>query len=347
MRIGVLTGGGDCPGLNATIRAIVRKSIDGFGHEVFGILDGWKGLVEGDLFQLTQSDVGGIIRKGGTILGTSRTNPYNDEGQLKSVKSNIEKFKLDALAAIGGDDTLGVATKLTEEGIPCVGVPKTIDNDLSATDSTFGFDTAVSIAVDAIDRLTTTAESHHRTMVVEVMGRHAGWIALHAGIAGSADCIMLPEFPMTIQEVVDIINKRKDSGKKFHIIVVSEGAAIGGGDDSITQDEIISFLRDPWAHFRGNVILVWDRLHAHRGAQVKPWRTAYPRLSVEWFPPYAPELNPMEYVWGHLKHHRLSNHGLLELDEIHQQAKHEATQVAGRQPLLRSFVHAGTLPIRF
>jgi len=237
MRIGVLTGGGDCPGLNATIRAIVRKSIDGYGHEVFGILDGWKGLVEGDLFQLTPSDVGGIIRKGGTILGTSRTNPYNDEEMLKSVKSNIEKFKLDALAAIGGDDTLGVATKLTEEGIPCVGVPKTIDNDLSATDSTFGFDTAVSIAVDAIDRLTTTAESHHRTMVVEVMGRQAGWIALHAGIAGSADCIMLPEFPMSIQEVVDIINSRKDSGKKFHIIVVSEGAAIGGGDESITQDD--------------------------------------------------------------------------------------------------------------
>ena len=237
MRIGVLTGGGDCPGLNATIRAIVRKSVDGFGHEVFGIRDGWKGLVDGDLFQLTQLDVGGIIRKGGTILGTSRTNPYNDKGALASVKSNIEKFKLDAIAAIGGDDTLGVATKLTEEGIPCVGVPKTIDNDLSATDSTFGFDTAVSIAVDAIDRLTTTAESHHRTMVVEVMGRHAGWIALHSGIAGGADCIMLPEFEMSIQEVVDIINKRKIAGKEFHIIVVSEGALISGGDDALTRDD--------------------------------------------------------------------------------------------------------------
>jgi len=236
MRIGILTGGGDCPGLNATIRAIVRKSIGGHGHEVFGIRDGWKGLVDGDLFQLTELDVGGIIKKGGTILGTSRTNPYNNKDALVSVKSNIDKFKLDALAVIGGDDTLGVATKLSEEGISCVGVPKTIDNDISATDSTFGFDTAVSIAVDAIDRLTTTAESHHRTIVVEVMGRHAGWIALHSGIAGGADCIMLPEFEMSIQEVVDIINKRKEAGKRFHIIVVSEGAAISG-DDALTQDD--------------------------------------------------------------------------------------------------------------
>ena len=236
MRIGVLTGGGDCPGLNAAIRAIVRKSIGGHGHEAYGIRDGWKGLVDGDLFQLTELDVGGIIKKGGTILGTSRTNPYNDKDALASVKSNIDKFKLDALAVIGGDDTLGVATKLSEEGISCVGVPKTIDNDLSATDSTFGFDTAVSIAVDAIDRLTTTAESHHRTIVVEVMGRHAGWIALHSGIAGGADCIMLPEFAMSIQEVVDIINKRKEAGKRFHIIVVSEGAAISG-DDALTQDD--------------------------------------------------------------------------------------------------------------
>ena len=246
MRIGVLTGGGDCPGLNATIRAIVRKSIGGYGHEVFGIRDGWKGLVDGDLFQLTHLDVGGIIRKGGTILGTSRTNPYNDDHAIKSVKANIEKFKLDAIVAIGGDDTLGVATKLTEEGIPCVGVPKTIDNDLSATDSTFGFDTAVSIAVEAIDRLTTTAESHHRTMVVEVMGRHAGWIALHSGIAGSADCLMLPEFEMSIQEVVDIINNRKEAGKKFHIIVVSEGALIGGGDDVLTKDDSL----DEFGHVR-------------------------------------------------------------------------------------------------
>lgn len=237
MRIGILTGGGDCPGLNAAIRGVVRRSIDVHGHEVYGIMDGWKGLVEGDVQQLKSSDMEGLIREGGTILGTSRTNPYKDDDQVKSLKENIKKFKFDAIVAIGGDDTLNVATKLTEEGIPCVGVPKTIDNDLSATDSTFGFDTALTIAVDAIDRLTTTARSHHRIIVVEVMGRHAGWIALHAGIAGSAHCIMLPEFPMSISEVVDIINKRKKAGKNFHIIVVSEGAAVGEDDRVVTQDE--------------------------------------------------------------------------------------------------------------
>lgn len=237
MRIGILTGGGDCPGLNAAIRAVVRRSIDVHGHEVYGIRDGWKGLVEGDVYQLSSSDMAGLIREGGTILGTSRTNPYNEEEDLKSLKENIKKFKFDAIVAIGGDDTLLVATKLTEDGIPCVGIPKTIDNDLSATDATFGFDTALTIAVEAIDRLTTTAKSHHRTIVVEVMGRQAGWIALHAGIAGSAHCIMLPEFKMSVSEVVSLINKRKEAGKRFHIIVVSEGAAIGGDDSMVTQDE--------------------------------------------------------------------------------------------------------------
>ena len=237
MRIGILTGGGDCPGLNAAIRAVVRRSIDVHGHEVYGIRDGWKGLVEGDVYQLSSSDMAGLIREGGTILGTSRTNPYNEEEDLKSLKENIKKYKFDAIVAIGGDDTLSVATKLTEDGIPCVGIPKTIDNDLSATDATFGFDTALTIAVEAIDRLTTTAKSHHRTIVVEVMGRQAGWIALHAGIAGSAHCIMLPEFKMSVSEVVGLINKRKEAGKRFHIIVVSEGAAIGGDDSMVTQDE--------------------------------------------------------------------------------------------------------------
>lgn len=246
MRIGILTGGGDCPGLNAAIRGVVRRSIDVHGHEVYGIRDGWKGLVEDDVYQLKSSDMEGIIREGGTILGTSRTNPYKDDEQLKSVKENIKRSKFDAIVVIGGDDTLRVATKLTEEGIPCVGVPKTIDNDLSATDSTFGFDTALTIAVDAIDRLTTTARSHHRTIVVEVMGRNAGWIALHAGIAGSAHCIMLPEFPMSISEVADIINKREEAGKKFHIIVVSEGAAIVGDDTLVTQDDSL----DDFGHIR-------------------------------------------------------------------------------------------------
>lgn len=237
MRIGILTGGGDCPGLNAAIRAVVRRSIDVHGHEVYGIRDGWKGLVEGDVYQLSSSDMAGLIREGGTILGTSRTNPYNEEEDLKSLKENIKKYKFDAIVAIGGDDTLSVATKLTEDGIPCVGIPKTIDNDLSATDATFGFDTALTIAVEAIDRLTTTAKSHHRTIVVEVMGRQAGWIALHAGIAGSAHCIMLPEFKMSVSEVVGLINKRKEAGKRFHIIVVSEGAKIGTDADLVTQDE--------------------------------------------------------------------------------------------------------------
>ena len=237
MRIGILTGGGDCPGLNAAIRAVVRRSIDVHGHEVYGIRDGWKGLVEGDVYQLSSSDMAGLIREGGTILGTSRTNPYNEEEDLKSLKENIKKYKFDAIVAIGGDDTLLVATKLTEDGIPCVGIPKTIDNDLSATDATFGFDTALTIAVEAIDRLTTTAKSHHRTIVVEVMGRQAGWIALHAGIAGSAHCIMLPEFKMSVSEVVSLINKRKEAGKRFHIIVVSEGAKIGTDADLVTQDE--------------------------------------------------------------------------------------------------------------
>ena len=237
MRIGILTGGGDCPGLNAAIRAVVRRSIDVHGHEVYGIRDGWKGLIEGDVYQLSSSDMAGLIREGGTILGTSRTNPYNEEEDLKSLKENIKKYKFDAIVAIGGDDTLSVATKLTEDGIPCVGIPKTIDNDLSATDATFGFDTALTIAVEAIDRLTTTAKSHHRTIVVEVMGRQAGWIALHAGIAGSAHCIMLPEFKMSVSEVVGLINKRKEAGKRFHIIVVSEGAAIKGDDSMVTQDD--------------------------------------------------------------------------------------------------------------
>ena len=246
MRIGILTGGGDCPGLNAAIRAIVKRSIDGFKHEVFGIRNGWKGLVEGDIFQLTPLDVGGIISKGGTILGTSRVNPYKEKDQLAKVKENLERFKLDAIAVIGGDDTLSVATRLAEDGVNCVGVPKTIDNDLSATDLTFGFDTAVSIAVDAIERLTTTAESHHRTMVLEVMGRYAGWIALHSGIAGGADIIMIPEFPMSMNEVVKIINNRKQAGKEFHIVVVSEGAAIHGGEDVVKKDSSL----DEFGHVR-------------------------------------------------------------------------------------------------
>ena len=223
-RIGILTGGGDCPGLNPVIRAVVRKGLlEGF--EILGIQDGWKGLVENKTMPLDIDAISGIINKGGTILGTSRTNPYKKEGNLDKVIENFKKMGLYALIAIGGEDTLGVASKLTDDGIPnIIGVPKTIDNDLSATDYTFGFDTALNIATECIDRLHTTAESHHRVIVVEVMGRHAGWIAVEAGIAGGADVVLIPEVPINIEEVCGIINKRHSRGKTFSIVVVAEGA---------------------------------------------------------------------------------------------------------------------------
>ena len=224
-RIAVLTGGGDCPGLNPTIRAIVRKA-GKEGVEVIGIKNGWKGLIEKNTVELNLNSVSGILPKGGTILGTSRTNPYKKENDIAEVRKNFSALKLDALVAIGGEDTLGVASKLAKEGMKVVGVPKTIDNDLSCTDFTFGFDTAVNIATEAIDRLHTTAESHHRIMVVEIMGRHAGWIATYAGIAGGADMILIPEVPVDIKEVCEIIRKRHSRGKDFSIVVVAEGAKL-------------------------------------------------------------------------------------------------------------------------
>ena len=223
-KIGVLTGGGDCPGLNPVIRAVVRKGLLE-GYEIVGIKDGWKGLVENMTMPLDINSVSGIINKGGTILGTSRTNPYKIEGNLEKIKDNFKKMGLYALIAIGGEDTLGVASKLTDDGIPnVVGVPKTIDNDLSATDYTFGFDTALNITTECIDRLHTTAESHHRVIVVEVMGRHAGWLAVEAGIAGGADVVLIPEIPIDIEEVCAILNKRHSRGKLFSIVAASEGA---------------------------------------------------------------------------------------------------------------------------
>jgi 6-phosphofructokinase 1 len=234
MKIGILTGGGDCPGLNPVIRAAVRKAI-AEGYEIIGIQGGWKGLVEKNAKPLDLMSVSGILHRGGTILGTSRTNPYKDKGALDKLKKNWKELGLDALIAIGGEDTLGVATKLCKEGFNVVGVPKTIDNDLSGTDYTFGFDTAVNIAMEAIDRLHTTAESHNRIMVVEVMGRHAGWIALHAGISGGADLILIPEVPIRMEEVIDVINKRVERGKNFSIIVVAEGAKFGGSEVLLEQ----------------------------------------------------------------------------------------------------------------
>ena len=223
MKIGILTGGGDCPGLNAVIRAIGRKGTDHYGDEFFGIKNGWAGLVSPNYVKLKRENFSGILHLGGTILGSSRTNPEKEEGGFDRVMQNFNELKLEALIVIGGNDTLGVGVKLHEKGIPLVGVPKTIDNDISATDMTFGFDTAVSIATEAIDRLHTTAESHHRCMVVEVMGRHAGWIATHAGIAGGADIVLIPEESFSMEDVMDKIRRRMNRGKLFSIVVVAEG----------------------------------------------------------------------------------------------------------------------------
>jgi 6-phosphofructokinase 1 len=244
-KIGVLTGGGDCPGLNAVIRAVVRASIQ-YNWDIIGIKNGWKGLVEGDIILLTDYSVSGILPKGGTIIGTSRTNPFKNPEEIQKVEDNIKKFGLEAIVAIGGDDTLSVALKLHQKGIPIVGVPKTIDNDLSGTDYTFGFDTAVSIVTEAIDRLHTTAESHHRVIVVEVMGRHAGWIATVAGIAGGADEILIPEVPFNIEEVCKNLRARYEHGKKFSIVVVAEGAKPLGNKVVITQND----EKDEFGHVR-------------------------------------------------------------------------------------------------
>jgi 6-phosphofructokinase 1 len=223
MRVGVLTGGGDCPGLNAVIRAVSRRCFSR-GHEVVGVREGWRGLVDGKVQALGPREISGLLPRGGTVLGTTRTNPYRVEGGVERVLETFSREGLDALVAIGGEDTLGVAARLfAEHQFPVVGVPKTIDNDLSATDYTFGFDTAVTIATEAIDRLHTTAESHNRVMVVEVMGRHTGWIAVMSGIAGGADAILIPELPITIEDACAEIRRRHERGKDFSIVVVSEG----------------------------------------------------------------------------------------------------------------------------
>jgi len=226
LRVGILTGGGDCPGLNAVIRAVVRRGLDDGRYSFIGFRYGWAGLLENEAVELTSQSIAGILPRGGTILGTSRTNPYAEgKDGTALVRSTLEQRGVDALIPIGGEDTLGVALRLCNDGIPVVGVPKTIDNDLGGTDVTFGFQTAVQIVTDAIDRLHTTAESHNRVMVVEVMGRHAGWIATHAGMAGGADAILVPERPFDIEEVVAHLSRRHARGRSFSIVVVAEGAA--------------------------------------------------------------------------------------------------------------------------
>lgn len=235
MRVGILTGGGDCPGLNAVIRAVVRKGTMYYGDSVVGFVEGWRGVVENRSMPLDLDTIAGIIHRGGTILRTSRTNPQLDPDGLDRVRKTFEGERLGALIAVGGDDTLGVAQWISDAGLPVVGVPKTIDNDLSGTDLCFGFDTAVGIATEAIDRLHSTAEAHNRVMVVEVMGREAGWIATYSGIAGGADVVLIPEKPYDLTAVCDLLKRRHARGKYFSIVVVAEGAQPVKGNSPVTQ----------------------------------------------------------------------------------------------------------------
>ena len=258
MKVGILTGGGDCPGLNAVIRAVTRKALDVYGYQVVGILEGWRGLLEKKTKVLTQEDISGILHRGGTILKSSRTNPLQSPQHVRDSFQNLKEIGIDALIAIGGEDTLGVAGELYERGVDVVGVPKTIDNDLSGTDFTFGFDTAVNIATEAIDRLHTTAESHNRVMIVEVMGRHTGWIAVQAGLAGGADVILIPEKPFDLDEVCELIKKRHERGKDFSIVVVAEGAKLPQQGDQDAAYVVQDVEKDAFGHIRlggiGNVL---------------------------------------------------------------------------------------------
>ncbi|WP_219415923.1 6-phosphofructokinase [Pseudonocardia nigra] len=244
MRVGVLTGGGDCPGLNAVLRAIVRKGVPEYGYSFLGFRDGWRGPLEALTKPLDIPAVRGLLPRGGTILGSSRTNPFAVEGGVEQIRRNLQDLGVDALIAIGGEDTLGVAAQLHEMGVHVVGVPKTIDNDLAGTDYTFGFDTAVNIATEAIDRLHTTAESHHRALIVEVMGRHAGWIALHSGLAGGASVILIPEVPFDVEQVCAWVESRFRLDYA-PIIVVSEGAQPKDGDAVLQSGE-----KDAFGHVR-------------------------------------------------------------------------------------------------
>ncbi|CAL9417548.1 Pyrophosphate--fructose 6-phosphate 1-phosphotransferase [Streptomyces sp. enrichment culture] len=266
MKVGVLTGGGDCPGLNAVIRGVVRKGVQEYGYEFTGFKDGWRGAVEGDTVPLGIPAVRGILPRGGTILGSSRTNPFTLDDGVRQIKDTLAKHEVDALIAIGGEDTLGVAARLhAEYGIPCVGVPKTIDNDLSATDYTFGFDTAVGIATEAIDRLHTTAESHMRVLVVEVMGRHAGWIALHSGLAGGANAILIPEQRFDLDEVCAWVTSRFKASYA-PIVVVAEGAMPKDGD-MVLKDA----TTDSFGHVRLSGVGEWlaKEIEARTGKEAR------------------------------------------------------------------------------
>ncbi len=273
MRVGVLTGGGDCPGLNAVIRAIVRRGVTEFGYEFIGFRDGWRGPLEGDTVPLDVQAVRGILPRGGTILGSSRTNPLADSAAssgrsgVQRISGNLESLGVDALIAIGGEDTLGVATRLDEEGVKVIGVPKTIDNDLGATDYTFGFDTAVNIAMEAIDRLHTTAESHHRALIVEVMGRHAGWIALHAGMAGGANVILIPERQFDIEKVCAYVEHRFET-RYAPIVVVAEGARPIEADAAADDTQLDAFGHVRLAG-RGTGQMLADEIEKRTGKEAR------------------------------------------------------------------------------
>ncbi len=250
MKIGMLTGGGDCPGLNAVIRAVVRKGIFTYGDTFLGFREGWRGLVDDNQMVLDLEAVGGILPRGGTILRTSRTNPSKRPDGIDRCLASLEKNKIEALIAIGGDDTLSVAQKLHERGAKVVGVPKTIDNDLGGTDYTFGFDTACNIVCEALDRVHTTAEAHNRVMVVEVMGRDAGWIALYSGIAGGADVILIPERPFDVDKVADSIRQRHERGLYFSIIVVAEGAKFSSSEPGQGAPVLQDMGKDEFGHVK-------------------------------------------------------------------------------------------------
>jgi len=243
MKIGILTSGGDCPGLNAVIRGIVLKGTTNYNLEFVGIRDGWRGVVDGDFFPLTRHEVKGLSKVGGTILGTSRTNPYEGaRGGAENIAKTLYGHRIDGIIAIGGEGTLAAADRLSKDGINVVGVPKTIHNDLRATDYSFGFDTAVNIASEAMDRLRTTGDSHQRCMVAEVMGRHVGWIALHAGIAAGAHAILIPEVPLTIEEICELVSKAHDRGRA-PLVVVSEGFKLNGMDEAFSDKGLDAFHR--------------------------------------------------------------------------------------------------------
>jgi ATP-dependent phosphofructokinase / diphosphate-dependent phosphofructokinase len=320
MRIGVLTGGGDCPGLNAVIRAIVRKGVAEYGHEFVGYRDGWRGPLDNDSRPLGVPEVRGILPRGGTILGSSRTNPLKEEGGTAKVLENLAAAEVDGLIAIGGEDTLGVATKLSDEGVNVVGVPKTIDNDLGATDYTFGFDTAVNIAMSAIDRLHTTAESHKRTLIVEVMGRHAGWIAFHAGVAGGANVILIPELEFDLGKVCDYIRRRFES-QYSPILVVAEGAQPKGGVPKALEADT-----DAFGHVRLGGIAHWleGEIEERTGSEARATvlghvqrggtPTAFDRVLATRFGLHAIDA-VSEGSWGMMTALRSTNIELVELKE--------------------------------